>query len=91
MQALKADLPSKAPKTVNNVLTVLGKTLRVAVKWKVIGTMPCTIELLKVSNLVREFYEFAEYGRLVDAAGRSTCALSSSCFSEATRGFEQAR
>jgi len=46
------DRSCKAPKTVNNILTVLGKTLRLAVKWKVIGTMPCTIELLRVSNLV---------------------------------------
>jgi integrase len=68
VQGLKAQLSSKAPKTVNNILTVLGKTLRLAVKWKVIGTMPCTIELLKVSNLVPEFYEFAEYRRLVSAA-----------------------
>ncbi len=68
VQGLKADLSSKAPKTVNNILTVLGKTLRLAVKWKVISAMPCTIELLKVSNLVPEFYEFAEYRRLVGAA-----------------------
>ncbi len=68
VQKLKADLSGKAPKTVNNILTVLGKTLRLAVKWKVIGTMPCTIELLKVSNLVPEFYEFAQYGWLVSAA-----------------------
>jgi integrase len=68
VQGLKADLASKAPKTVNNILTVLGKTLRLAVKWKVIGTMPCTIELLKVANLVPVFYEFAEYRRLVESA-----------------------
>jgi integrase len=68
VQQLKADLSRKAPKTVNNILTVLGKTLRLAVKWKVISTMPCTIELLRVSNLVPGFYEFAEYRRLVEAA-----------------------
>jgi integrase len=68
IECLKADLSRKAPKTVNNVLTVLSKTLRLAVKWKVIGTMPCTIELLRVSNLVPKFYEFAEYRRLVQAA-----------------------
>ncbi|MGH7439963.1 MAG: tyrosine-type recombinase/integrase, partial [Polyangiaceae bacterium] len=68
VQGLKAGLASKAPKTVNNILTVLGKTLRLAVKWKVICTMPCTIELLKVANLVPVFYEFAEYRRLVEAA-----------------------
>jgi integrase len=68
VQDLKANLSGKAPKTVNNILTVLGKTLRLAVKWKVISTMPCTIELLRVSNLVPTFYEFAEYRRLVAAA-----------------------
>jgi integrase len=65
VQELKANLSEKAPKTVNNILTVLGKTLRLAVKWKVTGAMPCTIELLRVSNLVPEFYEFADYERLV--------------------------
>jgi integrase len=68
VQQLKAQLSSKAPKTVNNILTVLSKTLRLAMKWKVIGAMPCTFELLKVSNLVPSFYEFAEYQRLVGAA-----------------------
>ncbi len=68
VQELKANLSGKAPKTVNNILTVLGKTLRLAVKWKVTGAMPCTIELLRVSNLVPEFYEFADYERLVSTA-----------------------
>jgi integrase len=68
VQGLKATLAGKAPKTVNNILTVLGKTLRLGVKWKVLGGMPCTIELLRVSNVVPGFYEFAEYGRLVTAA-----------------------
>jgi integrase len=68
VQGLKASLAGKAPKTVNNILTVLSKTLRLAVKWKVLGGMPSTIELLRVSNVVPGFYEFAEYGRLVTAA-----------------------
>jgi integrase len=68
VQRLKSDLSCKAPKTVNNILTVLGKTLRLAVKWKEIGTMPCTIELLRVSNVVPVFYEFADYRCLVEAA-----------------------
>jgi integrase len=68
VEALKGVLAEKAPKTVNNILTVLSKTLRLAVKWKVIPAMPCTIELLKVVNLVPEFYEFEEYDRLVEAA-----------------------
>jgi integrase len=70
VQHLKAVLAPKSRKTLNNVLSVLNKALKVAVKWKVIAAMPCTIELVKVSNLVPRFYEFAEYGRLVDAADK---------------------
>jgi integrase len=68
VQAIKSALAERKPKTVNNVLTVLGNALRVAVKWKVIATMPCTVELLKVSNVQHAFYEFDEYARLVKAA-----------------------
>jgi len=68
VQNLKGALADRKPKTVNNVLTVLGSTLRVAVKWKVIPAMPCAIDLLKVSNLQLTFYEFDEYARLVEAA-----------------------
>jgi integrase len=70
VQHLKAALAAKSRKTVNNVLSVVNKALKVAVKWKVIGAMPCTIELVKVSNLVPGFYEFAEYERLVEAASK---------------------
>jgi integrase len=70
VQSIKAALADHAPKTVNNVLTVLGSTLRVAVKWKVLPALPCAVDLVKVCNLVPEFYEFGDYGRLVDAAGR---------------------
>lgn len=65
---LKARLRSKSRKTTNNVLTVLNKLLKVAVKWKVLGAMPCTVELVKVSNASPEFYEFEDYARLVEAA-----------------------
>jgi integrase len=65
---LKARLRSKSRKTTNNVLTVLSKLLKVAVKWRVLAGMPCTIELVKVSNASPEFYEFEDYARLVDAA-----------------------
>jgi integrase len=78
VQRLKAALATKSRKTVNNVLTVLNKALKVAVKWKVIGGMPCTIELVKVSSAVPGFYEFGDYARLVDAAekmGPQTLAL----------------
>jgi integrase len=68
VQNLKADLATKSRKTVNNVLSILNKLLKVAVKWKVIKELPCSIELLKVSSPVPAFYEFEEYERLVDAA-----------------------
>ena len=70
VQQLKATLADYSRKTVNNVLSVLNKTLKVAVRWRVIATMPCTIELVKVSNVVARFYEFDEYQRLVEAAAR---------------------
>jgi integrase len=70
IQHLKAHLATKSRKTVNNVLTVLGKLLRVALKWKVITALPCTIEFLKVSNSVPRFYEFGQYQRLVEAAAK---------------------
>jgi Phage integrase, N-terminal SAM-like domain len=44
VQGLKGALADRRPKTVNNVLTVLGNTLRIAMKWKVISAMPCAIE-----------------------------------------------
>lgn len=70
VQALKSSLAKRSKKTVNNVLAVLGKLLKVAVKWKVIRSLPCTVELMKVSNLVVKFYEFGQYKRLVEAADR---------------------
>ena len=70
VQALKSSLAEHSRKTVNNVLAVLGKLLKVAVKWKVITKLPCTIERMKVSNLVMKFYEFGQYKRLVEAADR---------------------
>src|SRR5262249_5326157 len=74
---LKIGLAAKAVKTVNNVLTVLSVLLKKAVEWKVIGYMPCTITLLRVSRGSTRFYDFDEFERLVDAA-RSTDARCSS-------------
>jgi len=67
---LKARLRDKSRKTTNNVLTVLGKLLKVAVKWKLLDAMPCAVELVKVSNPTPEFYEFEDYARLVEAADK---------------------
>jgi hypothetical protein len=54
---LKADLGSYNPKTVNNVVNVLSKLLKVAVEWGVIERMPCSIKLLKTVTPVMAFYE----------------------------------
>jgi integrase len=70
VQSLKGELANKRPKTVNNVLTVLGRMLRVAIEWDVIETMPCRVRLLKVNSAVPTFYEFSEYARLVEAADK---------------------
>jgi integrase len=71
VQRLKVHLSDLAPKTANNVLTVLSNVLRMAVKWKVIATMPCSIDFYRVSNVVPDFYEFEDYERLVEAAVRT--------------------
>jgi integrase len=68
VQRIKAELKEKKPKTVNNVLTVLSKLLKVAVKWRVIPAMPVQIELLKFDQPEVEFYEFEQYQQLVEAA-----------------------
>lgn len=68
VQQLKRQLPDRAPKTVNNVLTVLNVALKKAVEWDVIERMPCTIRLLPIPRGSAGFYDFDEYERLVDAA-----------------------
>ena len=45
VQHLKAALVVRAPKTVNNVLTVLNTMLKKAVEWAVIDRVPCAIRL----------------------------------------------
>lgn len=67
---LQADLVARKlnPKTVNNVLSVLSMMLRVAAKWRVIHDVPVRIDLLKVQTREMQFFEPAEYDRLVVAA-----------------------
>ncbi len=68
IQKLKAWMVAKAPKTVNNVLTVLSVMLKKAVEWNVIERMPCAIKLLPVMASARSFHDFDQYERLVDTA-----------------------
>jgi integrase len=65
---LKAGMGKFNPKTVNNVINVLSKTLHVALEWGVIERMPCTIKLLKTVTPVMAFYEDEQYADLVAAA-----------------------
>lgn len=72
VQLLKGRLSAQKlkPKSVNNVVTVLSKMLKVGVEWRVIEAMPCRIRLLKSAKPVVEFYEDEELERLVSAAGK---------------------
>src|SRR5437867_5267376 len=68
VQQLKHQLRGKAPKTVNNVLTVLNVMLKKAVEWGAIDRMPCTLRLLPIPRPSASFHDFDEYERLVEAA-----------------------
>jgi integrase len=75
VQRLKAALTERAPKTVNNVLTVLSVVLRTAVEWGVIGQIPCSIKLLKAPKSEASFHDFDEFEQLVDVARSEALAL----------------
>lgn len=68
VQRLKAQLRCKAPKTVNNILTVLNTALRVAVEWQVIDESPCSVRLLKTPITSARFHDSQAYEALVEAA-----------------------
>jgi integrase len=58
----------RAPKTLNNVLSPLNACLKLAVKWRVIPSLPCTIEIRPVSDMRPDFYDEPDYERLCDGA-----------------------
>jgi integrase len=68
VQRLKAWMVVKAPKTVNNALTVLNMLLKKAVEWDVLDRMPCTIRLLPIPKLSATFHDFDQYEQLVEVA-----------------------
>lgn len=67
VQRLKADLEGHTAKTVNNILSVLSKMLKVAVDWKVLWALPVRVSFVRVEPGEMEFYEFEEYAKLVAA------------------------
>jgi integrase len=60
----------RTPRTVNNILTVLNSCLKLAIKWKVLDAMPCTIEIRAVSDERPDFYDFEDYDRLCEGAAK---------------------
>jgi integrase len=68
VQKLKLALAHRAPKTVNNVLTLLNTLLKKAVEWGELDRLPCTIRLLKNPKKTMGFLDFEEYERLLVAA-----------------------
>ncbi len=68
VQQLKQALSAKAPKTVNNVISVLSTLLKTAVEWGAIERVPCIIRMLKVPTSSAGFHDFETYERLVEAA-----------------------
>jgi integrase len=66
---LKAAYKDAAPKTVNNILSVLSRILTCAKKWGVITDAP-DVGLLHVPETEVEWYPAEQYRRLVDAARR---------------------
>ena len=68
VQRLKHVLGTRAPKTVNNVLTVLSVALRAAVEWEVIPKASCAIRMLRTPKTKASFHDFDEFERLVRVA-----------------------
>lgn len=54
-----------APKTVNNVLTVLSIAMRSAVEWEVMPKASCAIRMLRTPKTTASCHDFDEFERLV--------------------------
>jgi hypothetical protein len=70
IQKLKSKLVHLNPKTVNGILTVLSKLLKISVDWQILETMPCTIRLVKAQLPELPFYDFEDFEMLVEGAKR---------------------
>ena len=68
VQRMKLALAHRAPKTVNNVLTVLSTLLKKAVEWGELERLPCTIKLLPNPKKTMGFHDFDQYERLLTVA-----------------------
>src|SRR4029079_1493248 len=70
VQRLKLALVERAPKTVNNVLTVLSTLLKRAVECGELQRLPCAIKLLPNPKKTMGFHDFDQYERLLTVASR---------------------
>jgi len=61
VQWLKLALSERAPKTVNNVLTVLSTLLKKAVEWGELERLPCVVKLLPNPKKTMGFHDFDQY------------------------------
>jgi integrase len=70
LKALRVAPPAlgRAPKTVNNVLTVLSTLLKKAVEWGELERLPCAIKLLPNPKKTMGFHDFGQYERLLGVA-----------------------
>jgi integrase len=68
VQRLKLALVDRAPKTVNNVLTVLSTLLKKAVEWGELERLPCVIKVLPNPKKTMGFHDFDQYERLLTVA-----------------------
>jgi integrase len=68
VQRLKLALSARAPKTVNNVLTVLSTLLKKAVEWGDLERLPCVVKLLPNPKKTMGFHDFDQYERLLTVA-----------------------
>jgi integrase len=68
VQRLKLALAARAPKTVNNVLTVLNTLLKKDVEWGELARPPCVIKLLPNPRKTMGFHDFDQYERLLTVA-----------------------
>ena len=65
VQRLKLALTDRAPKTVNNVLTVLSTLLKKAMEWGELERLPCVVKLLPNPKKRMGFHDFDQYERLL--------------------------
>jgi integrase len=68
VQRLKLALSDRAPKTVNNVLTVRGTLLKKAMEWGELERLSCVIKLLPNPKKTMGFHDFDQYERVLTVA-----------------------